>query len=291
MYRTRSPALPLVRYARAMTLPRPLLTLAALSLAIAVAAPARGQAPPRHTKISLVAETDAVQPGRPLHLAIRLQMEPGWHTYWRNPGDAGLPTRVRWTLPSGFEAGELRWPYPERFTQGAVGSYGYEHEVLLLDAVRVPASVTEKEVRLGAHVDWLECQEACLPGKTDLSLVLPVRAAASPGPEAATFTQARQKLPVADPGWRLGAASADGHLVLTVTPPPGTTVKDASFFPMTPRLVDYGKPQRLERTAGGFRLLLPRDPNGAGAERLLGVLVAQGGARTRALEVDAPLAH
>jgi len=69
----------------------------------------------RHVKASLVAETDAVRPGQPLTVGIRLEMEKGWHTYWRNPGDSGLPTRVRWTLPAGFSAGELRWPYPQRF--------------------------------------------------------------------------------------------------------------------------------------------------------------------------------
>jgi len=274
-----------------MRLPRSS-TMAALSVALAgMAAAARAQPTPPHTKVSLLAETDAVRPGRPLHLAVRLQMEPGWHTYWRNPGDAGLPTRVRWTLPSGFEAGEVRWPYPQRFTQGPVGSYGYAREVLLLDEVRVPASPVNHEVRIGAHVDWLECQEACLPGKTDVSLVLPVRAAAGPGPDAAAFAEARGRLPVSDPAWRFGAATAAGDVVLTVTPPPGTTVSDASFFPVRPRLLDHGKPQRLERTAGGFRLLLPRDPNGTLAQHLDGVLVAQSGGRTRALEVDVALAR
>jgi len=218
-----------------MRLPRSS-TMAALSVALAgMAAAARAQPTPPHTKVSLLAETDAVRPGRPLHLAVRLQMEPGWHSYWRNPGDAGLPTRVRWTLPSGFEAGEVRWPYPQRFTQGPVGSYGYAREVLLLDEVRVPASPVNHEVRIGAHVDWLECQEACLPGKTDVSLVLPVRAAAGPGPDAAAFAEARGRLPVSDPAWRFGAATAAGDVVLTVTPPPGTTVSDASFFPVRPR--------------------------------------------------------
>ncbi|HXY38903.1 MAG TPA: protein-disulfide reductase DsbD domain-containing protein [Vicinamibacteria bacterium] len=270
----------------------PLLTLAVLTVALAgIAEPVRAQAPVRHTKVSLVAETDAVQPGRALHLAIRLQMEPGWHTYWRNPGDAGLPTRVKWTLPSGFEAGEVRWPYPERFTQGPVGSYGYAHEVLLLDEVRVPASLPDAQVRLAAHVDWLECQEACLPGKADVSLALPVRATARPGPEARAFAETRDRLPVSHPAWRFSATSTQGAVTLAVTPPRGTTVKGASFFPLTPRLVDYGSPQRLERTAGGFRLLLPRDPNGSPAEHLAGVLVAQGPSGTRALEVDLALAR
>ena len=274
-----------------MRIPRPLLFPPSLALALAVAAlTALAQTTPRHTKLSLIAETDAVQAGRPLHLGIRLQMEPGWHTYWRNPGDAGLPTRVKWTLPPGFEAGEVRWPYPQRFTQGPVGSYGYAHEVLLLVEVVVPASLSDAEVRIGAHVDWLECQEACLPGKTDLSLVLPVRTSARPGPESASFADTRGRLPVSDPAWRFAAGTANDAVTLTVVPPRGTVVTAASFFPVTQRLVDYGKPERLERARSGFHLLIPRDANGAPATRLAGVLLAQGAAGTRALEVDVPLA-
>jgi hypothetical protein len=84
----------------------------------------------RHVRASLVAEADAAQPGRSLLVGFRLEMEPGWHTYWRNPGDSGLPTKVRWELPEGFSAGELQWPRPIRFATGPLVSYGYEHEVL-----------------------------------------------------------------------------------------------------------------------------------------------------------------
>jgi thiol:disulfide interchange protein DsbD len=104
-------------------------------------------------------------------------MEKGWHTYWRNPGDSGLPTRVRWELPEGFAAAEIRWPYPIRFTTGPLVSYGYEHEVLLPVEIRVPPSLASAEVRVAGRVDWLECREACVPGRADVSLLLPVRAA------------------------------------------------------------------------------------------------------------------
>jgi DsbC/DsbD-like thiol-disulfide interchange protein len=243
----------------------------------------------RHVAAALVAETNAVQPGRPLWVGVRLRMEPGWHTYWHNPGDSGLPTRVRWTLPPGFVAGEPRWPYPRRFAAGPLMSYGYEHELLLPVEIRVPASLAVKEVRIGAHVDWLECREACLPGKADLSLTLPVRAAAALGPESAAFAAARRRLPVPAPHWRVSASAMAGEVVLDVAPAGRLAFDKAYFYAATPRVLDYAKPQALERWGAGYRLVLARDPNGVTPGRLAGVLLVETGGHERAVEIDAKM--
>jgi thiol:disulfide interchange protein DsbD len=218
-------------------------------------------------------------------------MEPGWHTYWRNPGDSGLPTRVRWTLPEGFVAGEIRWPYPVRFVSGPVVSYGYTGEVLLPVEIRVPATATGSEAHLLARVEWLECQEACLPGKAELSLTLPVRAGARPSRAAAAFGEARRRLPRPLFGWRVSAAPQADSVVLSLTPPRGGELASAQFFPITPRLLDYAAPQRLERVGQGYRLRLARDPNGAAAERVAGVLLVEDVGGKHAFELDVPLAR
>lgn len=254
--------------------------------------PAGAQAPPgRHVKASLVAEADAVQPGRPLTVGIRLEMEKGWHTYWRNPGDSGLPTRAKWDLPPGFAAGEILWPYPIRFATGPLVSYGYEHDVLLPVEIRVPASVAGSEVRIAARVDWLECQEACLPGRAEVSLSLPVRASSAPGPHAALVAEARRRLPKKAPAWGFSASSPPtaGSLSLVVRPPRGTDLREAYFYPTTPRLLDYAQPQKLTREGPAHRLVLARDPNGAPSDRLAGVLVAGTAHGPLAVEVDVPL--
>ncbi len=271
---------------------QPLVTAVVLGVSFLIGAPDRASAQrsmARHTKLSLVAREDAVKPGLTLTVGIRLRMEPGWHTYWRNPGDSGLPTRVKWTLPTGFEAGEIRWPHPIRFSSGSLVSYGYEREVLLPVEIRTPPAIAARQVRLTARVDWLECKGVCLPGKTELSLTLPVRKAASSGRNAAAFAEARRQFPVADPAWRFRAAAADRIVSLSVLPPRGTTVDSAYFYAVTRRLLDYSRPQPLERVTAGVRLLLPRDPNGTSSERLAGVLVVEAGGRQRALEVDVPL--
>ena len=271
---------PVVRTARAMS---------ALVLSLAVPSAVIADAPARrHTTPSLLAETDAVRPGQPLAVGIRLQMEKGWHTYWRNPGDSGLPTRVRWELPAGFSAGDVQWPYPSRFRTGPLVSYGYEGDVLLPVEIRAPASVPAVQVRIAARVDWLECQEACLPGRAELSLTLPVRPAAGPGPHAALFAESRRRLPRKDPAWSFSATSALGRLSLVVRPPRGTDLREAYFYPEAPRVVDHGQPQTLTRRGAAHRLELARDPNGTPLERLAGVLVAGTATGPVAVDVDVP---
>jgi DsbC/DsbD-like thiol-disulfide interchange protein len=239
----------------------------------------------RHVEASLVAETAAVQPGTPLMVGLRLRMEPTWHTYWRNPGDSGLPTRVKWELPEGFSAGELQWPQPMRFNTGPLVSYGYEHEVLLPAQIQVPAALASPQVRLTARVSWLECQEICLPGKAELTLSLPVRAEAPPGPAAALFERTRRKLPRRNEAWGFSVSAGAGSIDLVVSPPPGTTLEEAYFYPATRRLLDYSKPQSLSRVAEGYRLEISRDPNGAAVDRMEGVLVGRTPAGPLALEV------
>jgi thiol:disulfide interchange protein DsbD len=264
----------------------PVVALLVLVGVVATHAAPRG----RHVEASLVAKSDAATPGTPLILGLRLQMDPSWHTYWRNPGDAGLPTRVRWELPDGFVAGELQWPHPMRFNTGPLVSYGYEHEVLLPVEIQVPATLASPDVRLTARVSWLECQEICLPGKAELSLSLPIRAKASPGPAAALFESARRKLPRHDPAWSFSAAAMAGAIRLSVSPPRGTTLEEAYFYPLTRRVLDYSTPQALRRTEDGYQLELPRDRKGAAVDRLEGVLVGRTAKGRLALEVDVALA-
>ena len=266
--------------------------IAAIVASSLLAAAATAQAAPRgrHVKVSLVAETDSIRPGQTLVAGLRLQMDSGWHTYWRNPGDAGLPTKAKWDLPEGFAAGELQWPRPNRFNTGPLVSYGYEHDVLLPVEIQVPDTLLSNEVRLSARVSWLECEEVCLPGKAELALALPVRSNPAPGPAAALFEKTRKQMPEKDTAWGLSATSGEGSIALAVSPPQGTTLDEAYFYPVTRRVLDYSKPQALHPSGGGYRLDLPLDPRGKPVERLEGVLVGQTAKGAVALQVDVKLA-
>jgi thiol:disulfide interchange protein DsbD len=217
-------------------------------------------------------------------------MAEGWHTYWKNPADSGLPTRMAWRLPEGFRAGPLQWPLPRRIAAPPLMSYGYEGEVLLpVEITPPPALSPGSEVRLTGRVDWLECQEACIPGRAELELVLPVRAEAPrPAPATATlFRATRGLLPVPARGWDLKAAAAPGVLALSFRAPQAPA--GAYFFSDKPLVVEYPSPQTLRRVSGGHRLDITRAANGPALSHLTGVLLVEGGAAPLAVEVDVPV--
>ena len=135
-----------------------------------------------HVHAELLADVSAVQPGKPFWLGVRLSIDPGWHVYWKNPGDAGLPTRVTFTLPDGFAAGLLQFPTPRRFVQpGNIVAFGYEDSVMLLSKITPPPNLPgDFQGRFQAAVSWLVCSDICIPGKAAPSLAL----ASSPSPDS-----------------------------------------------------------------------------------------------------------
>jgi thiol:disulfide interchange protein DsbD len=231
----------------------------------------------RHTSVTLLPEVESIEPGRPFWMGVLLKMEPGWHTYWKNPGDSGLQTRIRWQLPQGFEAGEIQWPTPARFALEGIVNYGYDREVLLLTRLQPPASLgTGTTVRVAGRVDWLECKEACLPGKAELSVALPVRAgeARVDADNAALFAESRQRLPRNGGGLRLEASAASNRITLAVAG--AGEPREAYFYAARPEVVDHAAPQELTRRQGGFGLGLARPVNAPLQARLEGVLVLDG---------------
>ena len=124
----------------------------------------------------LLADVEAVVPGRPLRLGVELRMEEGWHTYWRFSGAAGLPTEVDWRMPPGFAAAPLQWPLPARYSEeGGLTVYGYAGEVLLIAPVTPPPLLpADSTVSFAAGVSWLVCREVCIPGEATVTLDLPV---------------------------------------------------------------------------------------------------------------------
>lgn len=151
---------------------------------------------PRPANAELLADVDSIQPGASFRLGIRIQMKPGWHVYWRNPGDAGMATDVRFDLPEGFQVGPVQWPAPLRFQQpGGIDGFGYESEVILTARVTAPRKFDPgSAVPLRASVDWLACKELCIPGEADVSLSLPV-GKARPSSDAKTLERWHQRVP------------------------------------------------------------------------------------------------
>lgn len=157
-----------------------------------------------HLEASLISRSNYVIPGQTLELALRLVPEEGWHTYWKNPGDTGLPTQIHWTLPKGFKAGDIEWPVPERIDYQELINFGYHGETWLLVPIAVPHVLSANQVTIAAKGKWLVCREVCIPAEAEFQLTLPVVEAGNKafqvnqslkGEWESAFISAWQKLP------------------------------------------------------------------------------------------------
>lgn len=244
---------------------------------------ASGPVRSENVEATLLSEVQSIQPGTPFWVAVKLVHDPHWHTYWLNPADSGLETMMDWTLPDGFEAGDIQWPYPERLEMGPLVTFGYERPVLLMVEITPPDELDEESVTISVRVDWLECKEVCLPGGADLALTLPVSAEVPQPKETwiADFERARSEWPVVDSGWTFAAYHQAGGYVVTATPPEehaDSVIDGAHFFIADPELVLYAAPQNWRREGEGYAFDLERDPSfGHRADRLRGVLVSETG--------------
>jgi thiol:disulfide interchange protein/DsbC/DsbD-like thiol-disulfide interchange protein len=240
----------------------------------------------------LVAGADAVHPGSEIYFGLQQVIIPHWHTYWSNPGDSGSPTTIDWRLPPGAVASEILWPTPARISMGPITNYGYEDEVTLLSHIRVPEELRPGDVfAVSALVDWLVCEEECIPQQVELDLVLPVVAEGEPlGSGSPLIDAALSRLPVASPWPVRVSLDFNGHLELLLAIPEGAvqTLGDVWFYPGEWGRIRQSDPQPYSVSPSGLALRLPTGeaPPAAG-EILEGVLVLEEGDTTRGFIVNA----
>jgi len=191
----------------------------------------------------LVAEGPA-PPGGEVELAIHMRPAPGWHGYWLNPGDAGLPMRIDWKLPKGFAVGPLRYPVPTRLEIAGLMNYVFEHDYAVLARLKVPADA-RGAVPLRADAHWLACTDKiCVPEQGELSLDLQVGSGA---PNRAEFDAWRTKL--AQPIAAVGHFAVEGGKLRVAIPlPASVTTRKPYLFPITDGAADYDAPQSFSRS-------------------------------------------
>jgi DsbC/DsbD-like thiol-disulfide interchange protein len=131
---------------------------------------------PTPVEAKLVSNVTAVEPGSAFELGVVFDVEPGWHIYWKNPGDSGLPTSVKLTVPEGYKTDEIVWPIPHVFNAaGGIVDYGYEDSLLLASEITAPEDLpTGTKAEFKANASWVSCKEVCIPGRSELTLTLPV---------------------------------------------------------------------------------------------------------------------
>ncbi|WP_309381780.1 protein-disulfide reductase DsbD family protein [Cerasicoccus frondis] len=218
------------------------------------AAPQRSQ----HVEAELVSYVSSVQPGATFWVALRMKMDPHWHTYWENPGDAGIKTTVTWQdLPTGVEIGEIHWPTPKVFSQEGIMNYVYEDEVFLMMKVSLSPDLAGRTLALKARADWLECDDKmCVPGGVDLALDLPI-SKMSPeltewAPQLDETREKRWPQPMPD-AWAATASQSGDVVTLTLTPKAAAAGVDPGeliFFSVN-AYIDPASEQTVQRDADG----------------------------------------
>ena len=148
-----------------------------------------------HTQARLILSADTARPGDTVLAGVDLKMEPGWHTYWKNPGAAGLATKIEWQLPPGVTAGEIQWPLPEKLPPVEVTTYGYDDEVVLLVPLKLAADLKPGPLDLKAKVSWLECKAACIPGNGNVEATLNISDQTKASADAALIESWKSKVP------------------------------------------------------------------------------------------------
>ena len=225
---------------------------------------------------SLLADVTAVVPGKPFTVGVLLRMVPHWHTYWKFPGDAGIPSEMKWKLPAGWKVGDIQWPIPLRLTEpGDIQIYGYHDEVLLMQEITPPTAIPESTIQLAGEASWLVCEKICIPGSANLQLDLPV-AAQNAGANEEIFSRFRRSLPQSWPDAKVAGASwkRDGaELLLTVESAALANYPASEFYPLPEEKVVVGHP-RTERGADGkITFRIPIETQDRNVSALNGIVV------------------
>ena len=259
-----------------------LIAAASLWAGPALAEPYRSE----RVQLDLVAQDRAAVPGRQTIVALHVKLTPGWHTYWRNSGDAGLPPVFAWTLPPGWTAGETVWPAPGRMPEGGgtLMTYGWEGELWLPVRLEVPAGARPgQSIEIAARVTILVCADICVPETASLTTTLLVAEAATPnGAAGQAVARTVAEAPRTDPAIRAGAALEGGKLILAFAGGPlkGADANGAYFYAAQPGVVRHAAAQTVTFGPNGLTLTLqPAEELGATlAAPIEGVLVTSGGA-------------
>jgi thiol:disulfide interchange protein DsbD len=227
-------------------------------------------------RAELLADTNAVIPGKSFTVGLLLRMAPAWHTYWKFSGDAGLPSELKWKLPPGWKIGEIQWPIPlKTIDPGDIQTYGYENEVLLMQEITPPTKLDSSSVKLSADASWLVCERICIPGGATSQLELPVSIASQPA-NTELFTRYRRLLPQNWPGANVAKADwsrVGSGLRLKVTSESLASYPAVDFFPLPEQNTVVGHPRIESRNNNEAVFRIPIESSEKNLSSMAGLVV------------------
>jgi thiol:disulfide interchange protein DsbD len=232
-----------------------------------------------HVRAKLVAEKSHIAPGETIAVALVLDHDEHWHTYYLNPGFVGDPPKLEWTLPAGFTHGDLSFPTPMMGTMAGFAFYGYEGETWFLTNLTAPADLADGEIKITAKASWLACSENCVPGEAALSLDLKKGEAGGADADLAPlFEKARLAMPAKETPWQVAASENEGKVTLTLTAPDASAAPgDIRFFGEQP-IEDASAPQEIVQDGQTWKLTFVRNSDTDPApQQIKGILKASQG--------------
>jgi thiol:disulfide interchange protein DsbD len=266
-----------------------------LAIAIALVL-SRAQAGP--VDAQLVASVSAVKAGEPFLAAVVFHCDPDWHLFWQNPGDVGKPPTIVWKLPSGWTAGEIQWPTPERFVNKQQVSYGYSGGTILLVTITPSADAKAGPATIAATAAWTAMKTELVSGSQNLHLGLTVMPVKS-GPHRIwgdRLAAAQAAMPQAIEGWKLEASAIKDGYLLKVTPPEKQNFDQGlpRVYGSDPGVLDAAYPiAMMVRDDGSFWLAIKQATPVKPTDRLRGLLVAPPGTKWKdqidAILLDVPI--
>ena len=215
---------------------------------------AGGAAKPATTAKLLLSHSEA-KPGTTVTAGLELTMDDGWHTYWINPGEAGIATSVEWTLPKGVSAGPIQWPTPDKFTALGSTGYGYHGKTILLVPLTITSDAALGQATISGKVSWLECKVLCVPRDQSVSATLTIAGSDALSVDAAKLDAVRETLPKTDAELTVkavwdGEAKEDERSLL-IEFDAGQADNDADFFAMPSEAFEVSPESEVTAIDGG----------------------------------------
>lgn len=212
-----------------------------------------------HADLRFITEHSAIAAGSQTTIGLHIELEQGWHVYWRNPGDSGIPVRIRWTSEPPFETGEVTWPYPSTFREGHLVTYGYKDETLIMIPVTIPQGTRAGTLLAEARIEYLVCKEICLPGFENhtVRINVPRNNRSVLSTEASLFSAFRSKVP--QPSTTQSTFTVTGNqveMLISGDVSSWNTDQNFVFFASDENQIESSAPQHIERTQNGIYLRL-----------------------------------
>ena len=248
----------------------------------------------KSVRADLFLSHEVAKPGDTVMAAIKLTHAPGWHTYWRNPGDSGTATEIYWALSNGITAGLIQWPVPEKFVDATVGltTYVYHSNVVLLVPLKIAPDAPAGTNEVNALAKWLQCEKSCIPGSNSLRASLIIGTESRMAADTNVFAEAQRRMPsqqlqgTASARWDAPESMAVRPLVIDWS----VEAKSADFFPFTNALVAISN--KTDVSAGASNVVLrklAKSKDGTWPKEVAGLLVREEKGSLEGYEVSLPL--